>query len=648
MLRNPGFENYSQCPSWYQQMIRVDDWHTMISSPDYLNTCGFTSAYLLPNYPRTGDGMVGLWFASLAVGTDKESINSDLITPIVAGQSYRFKMDLRYDTFDNAGLCNTDSTFEIGARFYRNNKPPNIPPSTFSCYPFKPHISFIPNSDSALIYQTYEDYFVAPEYYESIMLGLFCRDQIAPACNRFVLYFNVDNVLLEIDTSCSPPPVALSDDTTHCFNQDSLKLSVNFPDSTVFWMDTIPGNTYYVDTPGTYWVTVYDKRCFGRDTMIVYGDIEFQLPSDTVICTGDSLVLRPDRNIPGDYLWDDGSTAKTRVVKQSGMYFLHISKDSCSFADTMFVFSTNRPVSDLGKDTSICPLDSIYLFAGANWDTYLWDDGSSGNSRFVKGPGTYWVKTSHYCGTEYDTITIDGLIPEPLSDTIICEGDSLWLHANGGWDSYMWDNGNADSIRMAAGAGIYWVAMTNFCGTFYDTIQIAHYPSEKPVVTKEIQWHCDGVNILLSPEDPGVYDEFTWYLPDSSILSGDQVEFFWDQRQGDLSFQLETRAGPCLQLYSDSVDFNFVFEDLVIVPNVFTPNNDGFNDCYSISNTQHFFECFSIVIYNRFGNELVSTNDPDFCWDGTYNGSKVADGVYYYLLEVDQRELHGFFHLFGE
>lgn len=54
--------------------------------------------------------------------------------------------------------------------------------------------------------------------------------------------------------------------------------------------------------------------------------------------------------------------------------------------------------------------------------------------------------------------------------------------------------------------------------------------------------------------------------------------------------------------------------------------NDGRNDCYSIS-AQHVHN-FQVYIYNRWGAEVFSSNDPNFCWDGTVNGTPSAQDVY--------------------
>lgn len=79
--------------------------------------------------------------------------------------------------------------------------------------------------------------------------------------------------------------------------------------------------------------------------------------------------------------------------------------------------------------------------------------------------------------------------------------------------------------------------------------------------------------------------------------------------------------------------------------NAFSPNGDGINDVYRVK-TQSLLS-FRMKIFNRWGQEIVSGDqgslptayEDDYtyyiCWDGTYHGSKVEDGVYFILVEAE-------------
>jgi gliding motility-associated-like protein len=72
---------------------------------------------------------------------------------------------------------------------------------------------------------------------------------------------------------------------------------------------------------------------------------------------------------------------------------------------------------------------------------------------------------------------------------------------------------------------------------------------------------------------------------------------------------------------------------IVHTPNAFSPNNDGHNDQYRVEAS--IFSSFEIFIYNRWGELLYESNSYEgHGWDGTYNGSKVQEDVYMYIVKV--------------
>lgn len=82
--------------------------------------------------------------------------------------------------------------------------------------------------------------------------------------------------------------------------------------------------------------------------------------------------------------------------------------------------------------------------------------------------------------------------------------------------------------------------------------------------------------------------------------------------------------------------------DLYQLPNVFTPNGDGFND-YFIPFPYDFVEKIDLTIFDRWGLEVFKTEDPDIMWDGRNqsNSLECAEGVYYYVCDVYEMRLAG-------
>ena len=70
----------------------------------------------------------------------------------------------------------------------------------------------------------------------------------------------------------------------------------------------------------------------------------------------------------------------------------------------------------------------------------------------------------------------------------------------------------------------------------------------------------------------------------------------------------------------------------IFVPNVFTPNGDGFNDVHYIyGNT---IASVTIRYYNQFGQLIFETKDQRRGWDGTVGGRQQPVGVYIYVLQA--------------
>jgi gliding motility-associated-like protein len=69
----------------------------------------------------------------------------------------------------------------------------------------------------------------------------------------------------------------------------------------------------------------------------------------------------------------------------------------------------------------------------------------------------------------------------------------------------------------------------------------------------------------------------------------------------------------------------------LFVPTAFTPNNDGVNDYFRVKAKG--VEVFKLMVYNRWGQLLFTSNDPNKGWDGFYQHELQPAGGYVYLIE---------------
>lgn len=73
----------------------------------------------------------------------------------------------------------------------------------------------------------------------------------------------------------------------------------------------------------------------------------------------------------------------------------------------------------------------------------------------------------------------------------------------------------------------------------------------------------------------------------------------------------------------------------ISIPNIFTPNNDGKNDFWSMIVTDG-LEMFDLKtnIYNRYGKQVFESTNIHQNWNGNnlYEGNPCSDGTYFYII----------------
>ncbi len=99
------------------------------------------------------------------------------------------------------------------------------------------------------------------------------------------------------------------------------------------------------------------------------------------------------------------------------------------------------------------------------------------------------------------------------------------------------------------------------------------------------------------------------------------------------SFDLLSRSNlKCIEL-----------EGELFIPNIITPNGDGFNDYLEIENLS-LFQRHRFEIYNRYGKKVFQSSDYQNDW----SGSKLSSGVYFFRLQVENQKIQdykGYIHL---
>lgn len=245
---------------------------------------------------------------------------------------------------------------------------------------------------------------------------------------------------------------------------------------------------------------------------------------------------------------------------------------------------------------NISPYSTQYTFG---WD---WNGGTvlAGSDR---GPFTVSWDTA---GTKTIALTIGGgcssslinyksiiITPATTSqiDTTICQGNAYAGHIVAGTYSDTFTTaGNCDSIRL---------------------LHLQVEPVATPNLGSAMSF-CKGDSILLSPGD------FLTYL----WQDGSTQKNYLVKQAGLYSVTVTTKCttGHAQVLVKEE-------NCTVYFPNAFTPNKDGKNDFFKVLGYPVFSE-FKLAVYNRYGQRLFETNNPNIGWDGTYKGKAVEAGVY--------------------
>lgn len=72
-------------------------------------------------------------------------------------------------------------------------------------------------------------------------------------------------------------------------------------------------------------------------------------------------------------------------------------------------------------------------------------------------------------------------------------------------------------------------------------------------------------------------------------------------------------------------------EEAIQLPNLITPNGDGKNDLYLIDSLP---PNSKVSFFNRWGNQIYTTNNYQNDWDGTFNGNLLPTGTYFVVVEM--------------
>ncbi len=427
---------------------------------------------------------------------------------------------------------------------------------------------------------------------------------------------------------------------------------------------TLTGQSLSATT--SYAITLINAPCPGSGSKTIYvsNPVLPQLNiSETVICQGSSIDITDSNSSTAEkYIWYErptGTTTWTKMTQTSkdiiGLiptvstdYRKDAYNGTCLRQSNVVSITVDAPVNfTVTPNSTICEGNNITITmsnfpVGAITE---WYNGAilleSGVSTTVDPivTTTYTAKVTTTCTSTKDvTITVDPtVVPTISSPTTICLGDETQLSATGG-TSYSWSpvtglNNPAISNPIASPkvTTIYTVTVTGGTCSNVATTTVTVVPL--PIINSIEETDKREVTVTVS----GGASPYQYSINNEDFFTGNVLSNI--AIGGHILYVID--ANGC------AASMPFTVSPIPIIPaKFFTPNNDGVNDYWTITN----IECYPssiIQIFDRFGKKIyerrsgqfnaegIIYSDP-FMWDGIYQGHQLPSTDYWYLITLEE------------
>jgi gliding motility-associated-like protein len=338
-------------------------------------------------------------------------------------------------------------------------------------------------------------------------------------------------------------------------------------------------------------------------------------------------------------------TMTIEVVETDSLVDVPVVVEPTSFSFSEFCDFPDPPSPEFGFPDTLCVGSSGWatdqynvLASQVEWtltgpDTLVvWPDSLEFSHTFTS-PGRYQLRQRVWylgCAYEYEreVQVLDSLQAQILPEDAGCQATpfDIWVSANRPLTSYEWSNGEStESIQL------------NEAGQYEVTVSDGYCQAETTRDISLLQTLLAGLPALEFTPEASVCEDALPYLLEvqsqfaDSIRVGGLPAISGQYLLGESgAYPIQAWIGPCLiqdnfQLYTRTC------ENLVYLPNAFSPNFDGINDYLEPQGID--FEPIRLQVFDRWGGLLFQTSQAPFRWDGQRGNQAVNPGVYVVRLE---------------
>lgn len=329
--------------------------------------------------------------------------------------------------------------------------------------------------------------------------------------------------------------IDLGNDSSFCYEPQVILTPKKIENVVSYaWSTGASSPTLPIFQTGVYTVTASGINGYCHQVDSVRWDlwfeptVHFKEGDDTSFCHNDILKLEPvaQSAFPITYLWNDNSNNPYLNVNLVGLYWVQASDENCSIKDTIIVNQYPILEVDLGEDIKTCEGKQLTLTPHTTLpvDNYLWNNGQTGSTLKVTGPGTYSVRVDNDLCHARDNINVfyfEYPVVDLGNDTSICPGSSISFDVSSPIEeiSYLWSSGERVPTQTfpAKDSVHYWVKVRNVVCTTTDSIFITIRDVPNTFIGKDTAI-CEGDEIQIGVMDNATIESYTWNTEETTQM----------------------------------------------------------------------------------------------------------------------------------